>query len=229
MSNVYAAYGPMPTSVGISATPRLNGSLDRRAIQMGRAATLGRNPTMTLGRYPPAHTYHSHSLACSYQDLRRSREYLDLKHGPMEPLQALDSMSVSGSILRGSLDTFPTLPTSTLERRRNGGVTTGCSVHGGTLSRASSRRGSRYSLADDEPRGGSCGRSCCSVTLSILACLFILSGVIVALYFFIKSMSVHISLLQCPVSHPNTAPNQHVPHTCVWNHYVLQCLRIYFW
>ncbi|XP_050719892.1 agrin-like isoform X2 [Eriocheir sinensis] len=183
MSNVYAAYGPMPTNIGVSTMPRLNGSLDRRAIMMGRSATLGRTNPAPMGRYPPP------TLGCSYQDLRRSREYLDIKHGPMEPLQPFDSMSVGADMLSGSLEGFPTPPTSTLERRRNGGVVTGCSVHGGagTLSRPGSRRGSRYDLAE-EPRGGCCGRSCCTLTLSILACLLILSGVIVALYFFIKNV-----------------------------------------
>lgn len=183
MSNVYAAYGPMPTNIGVSTMPRLNGSLDRRAIMMGRSATLGRSNPAPMGRYPPP------TLGCSYQDLRRSREYLDIKHGPMEPLQPFDSMSVGADMLSGSLEGFPTPPTSTLERRRNGGVVTGCSVHGGagTLSRPGSRRGSRYDLAE-EPRGGCCGRSCCTLTFSILACLLILSGVIVALYFFIKRM-----------------------------------------
>ncbi|XP_045102495.1 agrin-like isoform X4 [Portunus trituberculatus] len=178
MTNMYAAYGPMPTNINIGSMSRLNGSLDRRAI-VGRSATLGRTPA-PMGRYPPP------TLGCSYQDLRRSREYLDIKHGPMEPLQSFDSMSVGAGMLSGSLDDFPTPPTSTLERRRNGGVVTGCSVHGGgTLSRPGSRRGSRYDLAE-EPRGGCCGRSCCTLTFSILACLLILSGVIVALYFFIK-------------------------------------------
>ncbi|XP_063870508.1 agrin-like isoform X4 [Scylla paramamosain] len=178
MTNMYAAYGPMPTNINIGSMSRLNGSLDRRAI-VGRSATLGRTPA-PMGRYPPP------TLGCSYQDLRRSREYLDIKHGPMEPLQSFDSMSVGAGMLSGSLDDFPTPPTSTLERRRNGGVVTGCSVHGGgTLSRPGSRRGSRYDLAE-ERRGGCCGRSCCTLTFSILACLLILSGVIVALYFFIK-------------------------------------------
>ncbi|KAK8377274.1 hypothetical protein O3P69_013725 [Scylla paramamosain] len=168
----------MPTNINIGSMSRLNGSLDRRAI-VGRSATLGRTPA-PMGRYPPP------TLGCSYQDLRRSREYLDIKHGPMEPLQSFDSMSVGAGMLSGSLDDFPTPPTSTLERRRNGGVVTGCSVHGGgTLSRPGSRRGSRYDLAE-ERRGGCCGRSCCTLTFSILACLLILSGVIVALYFFIK-------------------------------------------
>lgn len=187
MSNVYAAYGPVPTSVGVTATPRLNGSLDRRAI-LGRSATLGRATTGHMGRYPPP------GLGCSYQDLRRSREFLEIKHGPMEPLQPLDTLSVGRGFLSGSLEGFPSLPTSTLERRRNGGVVTGCSVHGGggTLSRAGSRRGSRYQLAE-ERRGGCCRRSCCTLTLSLLASLLILSGVIVALYFFIKSTSRNLS------------------------------------
>lgn len=205
MSNVYAAYGPVPTSIGVTATPRLNGSLDRRSIALGRSttlldrsATLGRASCPAVPRYPPA------GMACSYQDLRRSREFLEMRHGPMEPLQSLETMSMSGGMIHGSLDSFPTLPTSTLERRRNGGVVTACSVHGGggTLSRAGSRRGSLggsslYELAE-EPRGGGgcCGRNCCTLTLSILACLLILSGVIVALYFFITSMS------SAPFSHP---------------------------
>ena len=197
MTNIYAAYGPMPPNLGIGSMSRLNGSLDRRAI-VGRSATLGRTPA-PMGRYPPP------TLGCSYQDLRRSREYLDIKHGPMEPLQSFDSMSVGGDMLSGSLeDDFPTPPT-TLERRRNGGVVTGCSLHGGgTLSRPGSRRGSRYDLAE-EPRGGCCGRSCCTLTFSILACLLILSGVIVALYFFIKSTSL------TPPPSPNLTP--HLLHT----------------
>ncbi|XP_042234515.1 uncharacterized protein LOC121874461 [Homarus americanus] len=187
MSNVYAAYGPVPTSVGVTATPRLNGSLDRRALAsrsaaLGRSATLGRHNNGPMGRYPMS------AMGCSYQDLRRSRDCLEIKHGPMELLEPLDTLSMGGGVLCGSLDSFPTLPTSTLERRRNGGVVTGCSVHGGggTLSRADSRA-SRYDLSE-ERRGGCCGRSCCTLTLSLIACLLILSGVIVALYFFIKNV-----------------------------------------
>nr|XP_053635121.1 agrin-like [Cherax quadricarinatus] len=189
MSNVYAAYGPVPTSVGVSAAPRLNGSLDRRAMvgrssMLGRSATLGRANNGPMGRYPPP------GMGCSYQDLRRSREFLEMKHGPMELLEPLDTLSMAGSVLRGSFEGFPALPTSTLERRRNGGVITGCSVHGGgggSLSRAGSCHGSHYQLAE-ERRSGCCRRSCCTITLSLIACLLILSGVIVALYFFIKNV-----------------------------------------
>ncbi|XP_037796395.1 agrin-like [Penaeus monodon] len=155
MTNVYAPYGPVPTSVGVTASPRLNGSLDRRAI-VGRAATMGRSAT--LGR-----TYSGHIR-------------------PHPPAMG------SSCVLRGSMESFPPLPATTLERRRNGGLVSGaCSVHGGTLSRPASRAGSRYELAE-ERRGGCCRRGCCTLTLSIIACLLILGGVIVALYFFIKNV-----------------------------------------
>lgn len=187
MTNVYAPYGPVPTSVGVTASPRLNGSLDRRAI-VGRAATMGRSAT--LGRTYSGHIRpHPPAMGSSYQDIRRSRDRLDLK-GPLEPLQpleALEPLGVEGCVLRGSMESFPPLPATTLERRRNGGLVSGaCSVHGGTLSRPASRAGSRYELAE-ERRGGCCRRGCCTLTLSIIACLLILGGVIVALYFFIKS------------------------------------------
>ncbi|XP_069999257.1 agrin isoform X5 [Penaeus vannamei] len=188
MTNVYAPYGPVPTSVGVTASPRLNGSLDRRAI-VGRAATMGRSAT--LGRTYSGHIRpHPPAMGSSYQDIRRSRDRLDLK-GPLEPLQpleALEPLGVEGCVLRGSMESFPPLPATTLERRRNGGLVSGaCSVHGGTLSRPASRAGSRYELAE-ERRGGCCRRGCCTLTLSIIACLLILGGVIVALYFFIKNV-----------------------------------------
>ncbi|XP_064092109.1 agrin-like isoform X6 [Macrobrachium nipponense] len=192
MSNVYAAYGPVPTSVGVTASPRLNGSLDRRIIVQGRSATLGRTNPGAATRH--VHHHGAMGIGSSYQDLRRSRECLDIKQIPMEVMQPLEPLGIGDGKLHGSIEAFPTLPITTLERRRNGGlVTGGCSVHGGTLSRVGSRAGSRYQLADDRRvsgggRGGCCRKSCCTLTLSLIACLLILGGVIVALYFFIKNV-----------------------------------------
>ncbi|XP_066971041.1 LOW QUALITY PROTEIN: agrin-like [Macrobrachium rosenbergii] len=192
MSNVYAAYGPVPTSVGVTASPRLNGSLDRRIIVQGRSATLGRTNPGAASRH--VHHHGAMGIGSSYQDLRRSRECLDIKQIPMEVMQPLEPLGIGDGKLHGSIEAFPTLPITTLERRRNGGlVTGGCSVHGGTLSRVGSRAGSRYQLADDRRvsgggRGGCCRKSCCTLTLSLIACLLILGGVIVALYFFIKNV-----------------------------------------
>ncbi|XP_068211847.1 uncharacterized protein [Palaemon carinicauda] len=196
MSNVYAAYGPVPTSVGVTASPRLNGSLDRRIIVQGRSATLGRTNPGAAAAARHVHHHGAMGIGSSYQDLRRSRECLEIKQGPMEVMQPLEPLGMGDGALHGSIDAFPSLPITTLERRRNGGgalVTGGCSVHGGTLTRVGSRAGSRYQLADDRHvsgggRGGCCRKSCCTLTLSLIACLLILGGVIVALYFFIKNV-----------------------------------------
>ena len=231
MSNVYEAYGPVPTSYGVIASPRLNGSLDRKHLyqhgqscldlrECSRTAAAyggGGPPDISHGHQPRVgvgggvgigshHLPHyditlrprsarDHHTRKSYSDLRRSRSRVALEMTP-EPLEILDpklNVTTGATILRDSLENLGT--PATLDRRRNGsiyGFSGACSVHGGytsrPLSRAGSRIGSRAHIPIEENRSCLTHSACCRVLLSVLTCLIILGGVIVALYFLIKCM-----------------------------------------
>ncbi|CAL4190551.1 unnamed protein product, partial [Meganyctiphanes norvegica] len=200
-SSVYSAYGPVPTTVGVTAdAPRVNGSLDRRQQHVlppiGHSATLGRHggPQVALLGHNHLQEQHIHQpeIGRSCQDLQyyaRHQEALALlKARPppsMEPLQPLDTFAMAKFGIHDHMESFPspTATTTTLDRRRNGGPPTATSQ----LQRSSewAARGPQVST-DSRVGGCCCRRTCCTLTLSVLACLLILGGVIVALYFYIK-------------------------------------------
>ena len=206
MSNAYEAYGPVPTSYGVIASPRVNGSLDRKHLyHHGQSChDLREFPSnelhMVHGIHHGARHYDitlrpyvgNENVRRSYSDLRRSRIALEMTPEPLEIIEP--KLNATGTtILRNSSENLGT-PTP-LDRRRNGsiyGYSGGCSVHGGYSrppSRAGSRVGSRAHLElQDENRSCLTHSACCRVLLSVLTCLIILGGVIVALYFLIKCM-----------------------------------------
>lgn len=227
MSDVYAAFGPLPSSLGVtpSPTPPEDGDAQRRYANLNSNQIyanlhpnsshiisspqtddeiLHKNANATMGRHAArkSHVRHRHkTMARSHQDLRRtiSKAAMERAPEPLQLLQRLDSLDNTAANLRSSI---PNLDMDTpspifFDRRRNGSALPGpaptyasspCNVH--IYSNAVGRHSSKEQLEADEDDRKCCSRmrvTYCKVFCSILVCVFLLAGVVAALYFFIKS------------------------------------------
>ena len=205
MSDVYAAFGPLPSSVGVTPSPtppeedrryanlHLYSNLPPGGLSSPHTDDETLHRTATLGVRRSVRHRHK-EVARSHQDLRRtiSRAALERAPEPLQLLERLDHLDSTAERLRGSLQKIDTPSPLFFDRRRNGsavsGVSSGyhdppCSVH-----YSASRRNSREQLEieeDDEAHKCCLQTTYCKVFCSILVCIIILAGVIAALYFFI--------------------------------------------